>query len=313
MDPELRRTLGLDETERSERKDFLQLTPEDEERIAQLQTLFERTARETVESFYEHLLRFEKARAFFPTRELLERVKALQAQYFVRLSEGNYDDEYFEDRLHVGEIHHRISLHPKWYLGMYSFYIQHVAQLIREEYADRPAEAWEAFLSLAKLIMLDIGLAIEAYIATRLAASEEIIERQKELVEELSTPVIQIWEGVLALPLVGAIDSRRAMQISENLLEKIVDTRARWVLIDITGVPVVDTLVANHLMKAMEASRLLGTHPLLVGISPQIAQTLVHLGVDLGDITTYSSLQAGLEHVLAEQTKAKRPGLARAI
>jgi len=119
---------------------------------------------------------------------------------------------------------------------------------------------------------------------------EEMIIRQQEELMELSTPVVKLWEGVLALPLIGTLDSARTQVVMENLLEQIVTTGASLAIIDITGVPTVDTLVAQHLLKTVAAARLMGADCIISGIRPQIAQTIVHLGVELGNVTTKASL-----------------------
>ena len=131
-------------------------------------------------------------------------------------------------------------------------------------------------------------------------ARERIIKSQAQAISELATPVIQVWEGVVALPLVGSIDSARAKEIMENLLEAVVAYQADIVIIDITGVPVVDTQVANRLMRTVEAVRLLGTRSIITGINPVIAQTLVQLGVDLSQLTTKSSLRSGLQQAFRD-------------
>jgi rsbT co-antagonist protein RsbR len=119
---------------------------------------------------------------------------------------------------------------------------------------------------------------------------EEIILRQQEEMLELSTPVVTLWDSVLALPLIGTLDSARTQVVMESLLEKIVETSASIAIIDITGVPTVDTLVAQHLLKTVAAARLMGADCIISGIRPQIAQTIVHLGVDLEDVTTKATL-----------------------
>jgi rsbT co-antagonist protein RsbR len=119
---------------------------------------------------------------------------------------------------------------------------------------------------------------------------EEIILRQQQDMLELSTPVVKLWEGVLALPLIGTLDSARTQVVMETLLQKIVETGSQVAIIDITGVPMVDTLVAQHLLKTVTAARLMGADCIISGIRPQIAQTIVHLGVALGDVTTKASL-----------------------
>jgi len=129
-------------------------------------------------------------------------------------------------------------------------------------------------------------LTAEAFQKTR----EEVISRQQQELLELSTPVVQLWTGILALPLIGTLDSARTQVVMQNLLDAIVKTRSDFAIIDITGVPVVDTLVAQHLLKTVAAARLMGAECLISGIRPQIAQTIIHLGVDLGGVITKATL-----------------------
>jgi rsbT co-antagonist protein RsbR len=121
-------------------------------------------------------------------------------------------------------------------------------------------------------------------------ARDQIIVRQQQELLELSTPVVKLWHGILALPLIGTLDSARTQVVMENILQKIVDTGAEIAIIDITGVPTVDTLVAQHLMKTIAAARLMGADCIISGIRPQIAQTIVHLGVNLEDVVTKATL-----------------------
>jgi len=119
---------------------------------------------------------------------------------------------------------------------------------------------------------------------------EELIQRQQQDMLELSTPVVTLWDGVLALPMIGTLDSARTQVVMETLLQRIVETGADIAILDITGVPTVDTLTAQHLLKTVTAARLMGAECIISGIRPQIAQTIVHLGVDLGNVTTKASL-----------------------
>ena len=121
-------------------------------------------------------------------------------------------------------------------------------------------------------------------------AREEVIARQQQELLELSTPVVKLWDGVLALPMIGTLDSARTQVVMETLLQRIVETGSDVAIIDITGVPTVDTLVAQHLLKTVTAARLMGADCIISGIRPQIAQTIVHLGVELGDVTTKASI-----------------------
>ena len=125
------------------------------------------------------------------------------------------------------------------------------------------------------------------------------IEEQRRTIVELLTPVIQVWDGILALPVVGGLDTARAQDMTEALLEKIVQTRSEIVLVDITGVPVVDTAVAKHLLETVYAARLLGAEVLIVGVTSRVAMTLVHLGLDLGGVTTRTTLAKGLQFAFA--------------
>jgi rsbT co-antagonist protein RsbR len=143
---------------------------------------------------------------------------------------------------------------------------------------------------------------LEAFVKSR----EELIQRQQREMMELSTPVVQLWENILALPLIGTLDSERTQVVMESLLQKIVDTGALIAIIDITGVPTVDTLVAQHLLKTVAAARLMGADCIISGIRPQIAQTIVHLGVNLSDVTTKASL-ADAFSIALKRTHAKLP------
>ena len=125
-------------------------------------------------------------------------------------------------------------------------------------------------------------------------AREEVIFRQQQEMLELSTPVVKLWDGILALPMIGTLDSSRTQVVMEALLQRIVETGSQMAIIDITGVPLVDTLVAQHLLKTVTAARLMGAECIISGIRPQIAQTIVHLGVDLAGVTTKATLADAL-------------------
>lgn len=122
-----------------------------------------------------------------------------------------------------------------------------------------------------------------------------LIAQQRQTISELETPILQVWDGVLALPIVGSLDTARTQQMNEALLQRIVETESEIVILDITGVPLVDTAIAKHLIETVTAARLLGAEVLLVGLSPRIALTLVHLGLDLNGIITRTTMARGLE------------------
>jgi rsbT co-antagonist protein RsbR len=162
---------------------------------------------------------------------------------------------------------------------------------------ERPTtEAYVDYLAFAKLVD-ELGLVtFETYAATR----EEVITNQSEELLELSTPVVKLWDGILAVPLVGTLDSARTQVVMEKLLQTLLDTESDRAIIDITGVPAVDTQVAQHLLKTVVAARLMGTDCIISGIRPQIAQTVVGLGIEFGDIVTKSKQSDAFKLALGE-------------
>jgi rsbT co-antagonist protein RsbR len=163
---------------------------------------------------------------------------------------------------------------------------QPLFDLVRRELGAQPQQVADETWRIS-LIVDQLGLfTMEAFQQSR----EEIIARQQQELLELSTPVVRLWDRILALPLVGTLDSARTQVVMESLLERIVETGSEVAIIDITGVPTVDTLVAQHLLKTVAATRLMGADCIISGIRPQIAQTIVHLGVDLGAVITKATL-----------------------
>jgi len=159
------------------------------------------------------------------------------------------------------------------------------ARLASELASDPKAFAEESW-TVTRLLD-ELGLkTTEHYLKTR----EEVIRRQQQDMMELSTPVVSLWQGIVALPIIGTLDSNRTQMVMETLLQRIVEQEAAIAIIDITGVPTVDTLVAQHLLKAVAAARLMGADCIISGIRPQIAQTIVHLGVTLGEVITKATL-----------------------
>jgi rsbT co-antagonist protein RsbR len=168
---------------------------------------------------------------------------------------------------------------------------------LRHTYAADP-QRLNVETMLASAVLDKLGLVtIEAHQRGR----EQVIARQQKELLDLSTPVIKLWEGILAVPLIGTLDSERTQTVMGTLLEAIVSSNATVAIIDITGVPTVDTMVAQHLLKTVAAARLMGAECIISGIRPQIAQTIVHLGVDLGDVKTKSTLADALRIALSKR------------
>ncbi len=163
-------------------------------------------------------------------------------------------------------------------------------ELVQQGLADDPKLLGNQLWAITEVIDT-LGLhSVKVYQKTR----EDVIQRQQEEMLELSTPVVKLWEGVLALPMIGTLDSQRTQVVMESLLQRIVDTGSEIAIIDITGVPTVDTLVAQHLLKTVTAIRLMGADAIISGVRPQIAQTIVHLGLDLQGIVTKANLADAL-------------------
>ena len=173
---------------------------------------------------------------------------------------------------------------------------------LRQEYG-KDADGLAADVWNATTMLDNLGLLTTDYYQK---SREGVIVRQQRELMELSTPVVRLWDGVLALPLIGTLDSERTQVVMESLLEKIVETGATIAIIDITGVPTVDTLVAQHLLKTVAAARLMGADCIISGIRPQIAQTIVHLGVNLSDVTTKATL-ADAFVIAIRRVQAKLP------
>ncbi len=175
-----------------------------------------------------------------------------------------------------------------------------VFEAIRKELAGKAdelfSEIWTATLMIDKLALVTA----EAFQTTR----EQLILRQQQDMLELSTPVVKLWDGILALPIIGTLDSARTQVVMESLLGAVVQTNSRVAIIDITGVPTVDTLVAQHLLKTITAARLMGAECIISGVRPQIAQTIVHLGIDLSQVITKAKLSDAFALALQKSGRA---------
>lgn len=165
---------------------------------------------------------------------------------------------------------------------------------LKERLAGSPDRLVEDIWLISRVIDAFAIHTNEVFIAER----ERVIERQREEMMELSTPVVELWDRLVALPLIGTLDSARAQEVMENLLEAILERKAEMVIVDITGVQTVDTQVAQHLLRTAAAVRLMGAECIISGISPKIAQTMVQLGVDVGEVSTRSTIRAAIKEAL---------------
>lgn len=175
--------------------------------------------------------------------------------------------------------------------GQYLLSFKEAASRILSELITDPKTLYDANLKLGSILDNMIIMTFEAFMRGR----EDVISRQVDEISEISTPVITVWDGIVALPIIGTLDSSRTQTVMESLLQQIVDTGSSIAILDISGVPAVDSLVAQHLIKTVSATRLMGAECIISGIRPEIAQTVVHLGIDLSGITTKASLASALK------------------
>jgi rsbT co-antagonist protein RsbR len=232
-------------------------------------------------------------------------------QLFIDLVQGSSDDENSEEWKSVKDLLADLSrtraaqgFSPSETATFVFSLKQPIFDMLRRGLSDVEELVRQMWLSNALLDKLGL-YTVEVYLQSR----ESIISRQQQEFMELSTPVVQLWDNVVALPLIGTLDSERTQVVMENLLEKVVETGASIAIIDITGVPTVDTLVAQHLLKTVAAARLMGADCIISGIRPQIAQTIVHLGINLADIITKATL-ADAFAIALQRTGAKVTRLA---
>ncbi len=292
-EPDYMTRLNLDEAELKSRRAFFEVADEDLVLLASMRPFAEQHMDDFVEELYTLILGHPETRRIFPNDGVVRHVKAMQKQYFLGLFSGRCDLAYVADRLKIGVAHERVGVPPKWYLGAYGRYLRQLFARLTRDVAD-VTKANAVFTSAMKLIAFDMALAMDTYISAHL----QTIARHQAAIRELSTPVIQVHDRILLLPLVGTLDTQRAEQVMETVLTKVVEYQAAVIITDIAGVAVVDTKVADHLLQTTQAVRLLGAESILTGISPLIAKTIVRLGIDISAMHTRSRLAAGIELAL---------------
>jgi rsbT co-antagonist protein RsbR len=293
------RALEISAQDVERRKQFVGLDRSDLARIATIKDIVARKADDFTEVFFDRLRSIPEAAALFARADVLGEAKRLKRDHLIAMVSGTYDKAYVDQRLALGMLYGKAGLDVRVFLGAFHHLMRAVGAAVMQAGAD-PAAAFESFMSLKKVGFLDIGIIVDVMIAER----ERVISLQQQAISELSTPVLQIRDGLLLLPIIGTIDSARAKQLTEGLLHAIRANRARFAVMDITGVAAVDSKVANHLVQTVAAARLMGATVIVTGLSAEVAQAVVALGVDLRSITTVGDLQGGLE--LADRLLANK-------
>jgi rsbT co-antagonist protein RsbR len=225
--------------------------------------------------------------AIFLNQQGVKQNCELKMAHWTSVWNANIDEEYIAFRKNMGKLHADLGIALEQYFSIVTTYLN----LYEHSFKDLGIDTFELVTAFSKLVNLDISIVLSAYTA----AHNDILRSQNEVLMLMSTPIAQLWDSILLLPLVGVVDSKRAQDIMSTMLQKVAHTQARVFILDISGVAVVDTAVANHFIKITKATRLMGCRTIISGISPAIAQTIVELGVQVDEIMTTNSMQDALK------------------
>jgi len=287
----LLREMGHDEANIERRKKIVGFEASDLPRIAAIRDLVTQHTDDYVTTFFNHLSGLDDARSLIASRAIAERARQLKREHLVAMVQGEYGMKYVEQRIELGTLYAKAGLDARVFLGAFHQLLKHIGSAVMKQLDRKPVDGFESFMSLKKIAFFDIGLIVDILVFER----ERTIRQQQESIRELSTPVLQIRERLLLLPIIGVIDTQRARLITESLLRSIRANRAKVVVMDITGVATIDSKVSNHLLQTVTAARLMGAHVIVTGLSAEVAQSLVALGIELSKLNTVGDLQGGLE------------------
>jgi rsbT co-antagonist protein RsbR len=282
-------TYDVNTADVNELLDQYQVSDEDLEHIRAAGKIVSQHMDEFVENWYAWLKTQSEFEQFFSDAEVLKHAQAMQVNYWKEFFEGRVDDDYIQHRQQLGQTHSRIGLPLKTYFAGSARFKTVISELLVSD-GGLGKEISHCQQAIDKLVDLDISVVVETY--TKLEQAK--MEAQSRSIMEMSTPVTEIWRGVLLLPLVGIIDSKRALDIMNAMLSRISETHARIFILDISGVGIIDTAVANHLVKMTKATVLMGCQSTISGVSPAIAQTIVELGIDIGTVKTTATMRDAL-------------------
>jgi rsbT co-antagonist protein RsbR len=282
--------MGLTAQNIEHRKKYVGLGPDDLARIGRIKDLVRQRGEEFTTTFFNSLSSLDEAKILLTSRELLERARRQELAHLLAMVEGDYGSGYVEQRVALARLYSR-GLEPRVFLGAFLSMFKAVGVAVMKQFEREPLEGFETFVSLKKLVFFDIAITMDVLSFER----ERVIRQQQEAIRELSTPVLQIRERLLLLPIIGVIDTLRARLVTESLLRSIRANRAKVVVMDVTGVATIDSKVANHLLQTVSAARLMGATVIVTGLSSDVAQSLVALGIDVTRFNTVGDLQGGLE------------------
>lgn len=287
----LMRDMGLTEQALEQRRKIAGIEAVDLRRIASLRELVESNIESYVGTFMTYLSRLDEASGLFSNKVLTERARRLKAEHLISMVRGSYGTEYVTQRIELGLLYSRAGLELPTFLSAFHHLLQALGAAVIQRDGLESGDAFQSYISLEKVAFMDVGIIVDVLVFER----QRVIRQQQDAIRELSTPVLQIRDRLLLLPIIGVIDTHRARLITESLLTTIRQTRAKAVVMDITGVATIDSKVANHLLQTVSAARLMGAVVVVTGLSADVAQSLVALGIDLGKLKTMGDLQGGLE------------------
>ena len=267
-------------------------TEEDFRRVREFGELVSPKIDEYIELFYQYL---EKSLGpdfdiHFPDEDTLARAQSASRRAWLEFFEADWSDEYIASRERIGEVHAQLQVEPRHCLAA----MNKSVDIWLEEIYDGGLDVaeWPAFVaSIRRVATMEASLVVDVYSRR----TGEVIAQQSRAMIDMSTPIAALWDGVLMLPIVGLLDSRRAEDIMQRMLEQIAEKQAIMFILDISGVAVVDTAVANHLIRMTKAAQLMGSDTIVSGLSPSVARTIVELGIDVGDMRTTGTLQDALK------------------
>jgi rsbT co-antagonist protein RsbR len=287
----LMRDMGITDQDIERRKKFVGLGPNDMSRIAGLKDVIREHVDEFTAVFFNHLASLEEARQMLVNRDILDKARRLKSEHLVAMAAGEYGTDYVIQRVKLALLYGRMGLEQRLFLGAFHALLSNVGSTVLRRSERAPLEGFEHFMSLKKVAFFDLGIIVDVLAFER----QRVILQQQEAIRELSTPVLQVRDRMLLLPLIGVIDTHRARLITESLLHAIRANRAKVVVMDITGVATIDSRVANHLLQTVAAARLMGALVIVTGLSSDVAQSLVALGIELTKFNTVGDLQGGIE------------------
>ncbi len=249
-----------------------------------------------VSDWYDWLRGQPEFEQFFSNEKILHHVEKKQVEYWKEFLVGDINEDYVNKRRVTGETHARIGLSMTVFFAGMNIFDQFFSDMVQQQSL---SENEQMLMSdaIAKQVHLDTGIVCEMYNSV----SNELISGQSKALMEMSTPVTEIWAGILLLPVVGIVDSKRSQDIMNAVLQKISKTNAKEFILDISGVAVIDTAVANYLIKITKATRLMGCESTISGLSPANAQTIVNLGIDVGTVKTTSTMMDAMNKAFQRQ------------